>query len=393
MSRQSPHANHQILEEASTWFVAFRSQELDESARREFQQWLKRSPEHIRAYLEIASTYADIPAPEGGRTPPELIARARSSPDINVVPFDSRAARIEISPPAPPGAFDSLPRKRGLIATRIVAMAAVLMLVLIGAWFFSERNTYRTSIGEQRSITLPDGSIVELNARSKVRVQFREDERGIELLSGQALFRVAKDKTRPFVVRSDHAQVRAVGTQFDVYRKSGGTLVTVLEGRVAVVSGPAASRQADETAKEWNTRQHTTRDAQKTVQRADGSSDTPERGVSSAGTGFSEMLLAAGEQMTVTATRAQRSERPNIAAATAWTQHQLIFDGTPLDEVIEEFSRYTSRRLIIDSDDLANLRISGQYTSTNPDSLLRFLSLQKGVVIVQMNGDTHIRKE
>ena len=74
MSRKAPRPNHQILEEASTWFVAFRGQDLGENARQEFHDWLKRSPEHIRAYLEIAAIYADIPAPAHGQTPPDLIA-------------------------------------------------------------------------------------------------------------------------------------------------------------------------------------------------------------------------------------------------------------------------------------------------------------------------------
>src|SRR5688572_19796065 len=63
MSRKAPRANLQILEEASTWFVAFRSDPPDGRARQEFQDWLRRSPEHIRAYLEVASIYADIPSP------------------------------------------------------------------------------------------------------------------------------------------------------------------------------------------------------------------------------------------------------------------------------------------------------------------------------------------
>src|SRR5205823_2531257 len=86
----------------------------------------------------------------------------------------------------------------------------------------------------ERSIALPDGSLIELNARSSVRVRFTSNERAVELFEGQALFRVAKDPARPFIVSSDGKRVRAVGTQFDVYRKKASTTVTVLEGRVTV---------------------------------------------------------------------------------------------------------------------------------------------------------------
>jgi transmembrane sensor len=351
MSRKMPGTNRQILEEASTWFVVLRGADLDDAARTEFQEWLKRSPEHIRAYLEIASTYADIPAPEGGRTPADLIERARTSADINVVTLST--GQLAAGGPEPVRSGKPRPGSARLIRTRVLTAAAMLAFVSVGTWLYLGRNAYETGVGEQRSITLPDGSIVELNARSSVRIAYRAQERGIELLSGQALFRVASDKTRPFIVRSDGAQVRAVGTQFDIYRKKTGTVVTVLEGRVAILSASAAT--------------------------------APEPGVPE--------FLVAGEQATVTPTRAAKTERPNVAAATAWAQHQLVFDGTPLREVIEEFSRYSPRRLVIDSPNLADLKISGQYTSASPESLLKFLSLQPGVVVEQVSGETHIRQE
>jgi transmembrane sensor len=359
MGRKASRPNHQILEEASTWFAAFRSQELAATARQEFQEWLKRSPEHISAYLQIASIYADLPAPEDGRTPPELIERAKASADINVHSLNPARRPQAVQPTWLSRLFSD----RWVLVSRITVAASVLMFAGVGGWLYLDRNTYRTDIGEQRSITLSDGSIVELNARSKVRIAFRDEQRDIELLEGQALFRVAKDQRRPFIVEAGATSVRAVGTQFDVYRKSTGTTVTVVEGRVAVLSA------IDQAVMQSQMR------------------ETP------VPIPVTQALLVAGEQMTVTPSGAQRVERPNVAAATAWTQHQLVFDGTPLSEVLEEFSRYTTRRLIIDTPELAHLQISGQYTSNSPDSLLRFLSLQKGVVVTEVDGDAHIRRE
>ena len=189
-------------------------------------------------------------------------------------------------------------------------------------------------------------------ARSKVRIDFSRQQRDVELLAGQALFRVAKDHQRPFVVHAGMTSVRAVGTQFDVNRKSNGTVVTVIEGRVAVRSAATEPVMAEP-----------------------------------------QMLLASGEQMTVTPTEVRKVESPDLAAATAWTQHLLVFDGTALVEVLEEFSRHSSRRIVVDSPELAALKISGQYTSANPDSLLRFLSLQEGVSVSEVNGEIHLRKE
>lgn len=361
MVRKASRPNHQILEEASTWFVVFRSQNLADNARLEFQEWLKRSPEHISAYLEIASIYADIPAPEHGRTPPELIERAKASANINVHSLNPGRR----PPGVRPTWLSRLFSDRWVLVSQVAVVLSVLVFVGVGGWLYLDRNTYRTAVGEQRSITLSDGSIVELNARSEVRIAFRDEQRDVELLDGQALFRVAKDQRRPFIVQAGTTSVRAVGTQFDVYRRSTGTTVTVVEGRVAVLSA------TDQAAMQSQMR------------------ETPV----ALPILVTKAMLVAGEQMTVTPSGTQKVERPNIAAATAWTQHQLVFDGTPLSEVLEEFSRYTTRGLIIDTPELAHLQISGQYTSNSPDSLLRFLSLQKGLVVTEVNGDAHIRRE
>src|SRR5258708_14766281 len=95
---------------------------------------------------------------------------------------------------------------------------------------------YITALGEQRSIQFADGSTVELNSRSKISVKYSQQESDVDLLEGQAVFHVAHDVSRPFIVAVGATRVRAVGTQFDVYKKSNGTVVTVVEGRVAVYS-------------------------------------------------------------------------------------------------------------------------------------------------------------
>src|SRR5437879_5543547 len=206
--------NAQILEEAADWLVEFSTGEADAGARQKFDTWLRTSPEHVRAYLELVPIWEEgaLPPPHPDAGPDALIALARSAD--NVVPLAAKAA--EVSKPAASSA-PRLHRRRGAIAA-----SAVLACVVGGilAWLMLARNPpYTTQVGEQRSIALPDGSLFQLNARSSVRVRFTSHERALELLEGQALFRVAKDPARPFIVASDGARVRAVGTQFDVYRK------------------------------------------------------------------------------------------------------------------------------------------------------------------------------
>jgi transmembrane sensor len=381
MSRNASDPSAQALEEASTWFVAFRAREADEASRRDFHDWLKRSPDHVRAYLEIASTYAEIPTPEGGRTPLDLIEKARANSDLNVVPLAPGKAADR--PPwmlRASGPDSRIANRQRRLPARLAAAVVALVVAAGTGWLYAQRNTYGTTVGEQRSITLADGSIVNLDACSKVRIEFSARERHIELLAGQALFLVAKDAARPFIVSTRNAKVRAVGTQFDVDRMDAGTRVTVIEGRVSVLPD----------ANERGSRAHGAHDTQQLPSPAGTSGGS---WAAAPRTASDEVLLAAGEQVTITRLHVLRVDEPNIAAATAWTQHRLVFDGTPLEEVVEEFNRYSTHRVVIDSPGLARLRISGQYTSTDPASLIRFLSLQHGVAVNDRDGQIHILEE
>jgi transmembrane sensor len=347
--------NHQILDEASNWFVDFRAGDIDARARQAFHEWLRRSPDHIQAYLDIAATYAELPAPttNGELDVQALIDKARASPDLNVVPLEMRSSRA------------SLEQRHGPrpIGKRVLAIAASVMLtaLALGSWLYIERDTYSTGVGEQRSLTLDDGSTVELNSRSRIRVRYTDDERRIDLIEGQALFQVAKNKHRPFIVDVDNTQVRAVGTQFDVYRKPSGTVVTVVEGRVAVLSA--------------------TPDVIAPAAKALEATGTP------------AIFLAAGEQLTLRQKAVTRPQAVNTTTTTAWTQRQLIFENASLHEVAEEFNRYSARPIVIEGQDFDTFHISGTYSSTSSESLLRFLRIQPGIKVIETDREIRIARE
>jgi transmembrane sensor len=232
---------------------------------------------------------------------------------------------------------------------------------------YSQREVYETRTGEQRSLTLADGSTVDLNSQSRIRVRYSDDERRIELLEGQALFRVTRNPARPFIVGAGGTEVRAVGTQFDVYRKTSGTVVTVLEGKVAV-----GRVSADDGGEEKTSGNAT---------------------VSSQGRDRHEVFLAAGEQLTVRAEMVdegvmQSPRLADIEAATAWTQKRLVFEDTPLIDVAEEFNRYNVRRLVIADEGLGNMGVSGLYSSTDPSALIAFLRTQPDIFVTE--SDTEI---
>lgn len=364
MSNQQAQENRQILEEASAWFVEFRLGDIDRATRRDFMAWLTRSPEHIRAYIEISQAYARLPgATEVPNAEIErLMEMTKGRPNIAV---------LEGTRGAPVAALGSTRSREGVSSHRrpiMLAASIVLCCVFaaVVAWVVLARDpTYATQTAEHRSITLEDGSRIELNARTRIRISFTATQRHVDLLAGQALFHVAKDPRRAFLVSSAGTLVRAVGTVFDVHQKSSGTTVTVLEGRVAihasVSSGAAAASQA--------------------------ASDL-------AGSSGSKLLeLAAGEQLIITRTAVSKLRQANVAAATAWTKGELEFDETPLPEVIDEFNRYSRTPLVLESLALDEFRISGVYSSDDPGSLIRFLRNQPDLVVTETSTEIRIRRK
>jgi transmembrane sensor len=383
---ESSSMNAQIYEEASDWIILHRDGELDESDRRAFDAWLRKSPEHVRAYLEMSSIWEDISLldPTSNASPDELIARARTTD--NIVPFDvdpSEAPRSSKTPAVVPK--DG--KVRGFSRRQLLAASIVVACLGAGTFVFLNREPdYSTGIGEQRSITLTDGSTIDLNARSRIKVRFSEHERDIDLLEGQALFHVAKDKERPFVVRSDGAAVRAVGTEFDVYQRKSGTTVTVVEGRVSVFDTAGIVELAHEESPRSSGSEHPLRGNSEAV-------PGTATGTAQLTTDRHAVFLSAGQQLTVTPTVMSQPAPANVAAATAWTQHRLVFDSATLSDVAEEFNRYNTRQLIIEDSRLSDIHISGVFSSVDPALFLRFLRAQPEISVEEKDKEIRISKK
>lgn len=367
MERPRVKLNTQIYEEASAWFVEYRAGDLDESARRDFDKWLRKSPEHLTAYLEIAAIWC-----EGSSLDPRrrwdaesLIAQAREEPDNVVALWGTSVVPMLEESVSPAPAIEGVALPRASSRRRFFALAAsAAALVAIGgtcAWLAYSSPEYSTTIGEQRSIELADGSTVSMNSKSRVRVRYSKGERAVDLLEGQALFHVAKDGARPFVVSADGTRVRAVGTQFDVYERRSGTVVTVLEGEVAVLAPVVTEARRP----------------------APGAAvlDVP-----------ATISVSAGEQVTVTSKLTRKADHADVAAATAWTERRIVFESATLSDVAEEFNRYNERQLVIQDPQLYDFHISGAFSSTDPDSLIRFLRERPGVRVTQTESEIRISK-
>ncbi len=353
------HANSQILEEASTWFVELSEGHLTDKVREQFSDWLRASPEHVRAYLQISALWEDAPLlGKGAEDVEALIARTRAAGNVVRVGKDRQPSSVG---------------SRRFVTPLRSALAASLVLVAIGITFWAQqRGVYETAIGEQRSLTLADGSTIDLNAQSRVRVHFTAAERSIDLLEGQVLFHVTHDTARPFIVHSGAASVRAVGTQFDVDRRSGETVVTVVEGRVAVLPDsllqPVSANAVDSSAP---------------------SIPAPDFALTGPGEGHG-LLLTAGEQVTLTAQATSRPTRTDVAAAIAWTQRKLVFASSPLTQVADEYNRYHQKRIVIRDRRLAGFLVSGVFSATDSRAFVAFLRAQPNLTVHETDTEIEI---
>jgi transmembrane sensor len=342
-----------VLEQASHWWELLHSDSASSSDHREFGEWVARSPERVEAYLETARLVKAIKSRRliwPSTAAEVLIREAKSSPET-VLPFSTAGAAASVD-------CRGARRSHG----RLAWVAAAVLLIGVGLVLFmlETPQEFRTALGEQRSVLLADGSRVTLNTASTIEVNLHNARREVRLVQGEALFEVAHDAARPFVVRAGNALLKDVGTQFNVDMHSNGTTVTVVEGRVAVDS-PGAREMAGAEA------------------------DNSGRGT------VEPLILGANDRVLVTPAGVGAPQRGvNVAASVAWTQRQLMFDHRPLSEVAEEFNRYNRDRIDIDSAELKRQEVTGVFEAKDPASFVAFLSSIPGVEIREGANGTHI---
>lgn len=333
-----------VAEQAADWYL--RLQEAPGRAERaRFADWLRRSPVHVEEFLRVGgvrNTVANLPA-DCVPDVRELVAGARR----NVVDLGSDGSREA----------GNVRRRRRLgpwsaaVAGGVAMVAVSLALVVLRDEGVS---AFETNLGEQRSILLADGSMVELNTATRVEVSYSATERRVRLRAGEAVFDVRPDPERPLRVLAGPAEVLALGTRFNVYRQEDQTVVTVVQGRVSVTRvGPEAGRRA---------------------------------------TAGAAVQVGQGEQVTVRA--AEPLTEPNavdVLAVTAWRDRRLVFDGSRLDRVVREINRYNHRKLELVDADLAPRRISGVFAANRPDAMAVFLQTVGGMHLEETGRGWTIR--
>lgn len=311
MTSTTPSQRH--LKQATTWFVALQSAQIAPEQRQQFERWLAASPTHRQAFSEVEQVWGNLDALKSGDLPELEQARAAR-------PSRWRHGR---------------PLLTGLL------LAAVLGSV----WqeFSVPAATYRTGIGERREIALVDGSRLQLNTATRLRVRISRLRREIDLEQGEAVFDVAHERWRPFRVHAGKLHISDIGTRFNVrHQDAGGTSVSVLEGEVELRLGRAWLGE-----------------------------------ILSAG--FGRRLDAEG--------RWQAPEKIDAEPVLAWTRGQLLFHHTPLADVAKELERYHNLHFVLADPSLGQQTLSGRFDAGDLQPFLQALQSMLPVR-VQRGKDT-----
>jgi transmembrane sensor len=338
--RSTQEESQRITGQAAEWLQAMRLNP-DADERAAFTTWVTSSQQHLQEFLVVSMLDRELTNVDRERRfdIDEILKKAVQSP--GVIPL--RESSMSSSVKQRSKRSDPWQWAAGIAGLALLATAWWMMFGASGV------QTYATATSEQREIELADGSIVGLNARSRLEVRFSDDLRQLHLIEGEALFKVARDRERPFRVHSGGSVIQAVGTQFNVNRRQSGTTVAVIEGKVRIT----AERQlADQ----------------------------------------SPANLAAGETAKIAPDgRVIKRAASEAAQMASWRQRRLHFRGDTLAEITEEFNRYNEQQIRVE-DEVARMRhFNGVFDADDPDSFVEFLRRNGALEVASERGEIVIR--
>ncbi len=328
MTRHVTNTTDQNVDErAAAWDARLRSPDCSAAERAQFGVWLEADHRHRDAFDRLQAALAAVRA-------------ASERPQIRALLESARLVERE-----------SLRRQQ---VTRWVIAASVVLAVAGSALGLfheyrqrnlgpAQTNTVPVSDGasdtslawstgprERKTVALPDGTLATLNASTRLQTEWLPHERRIKLLAGEVLFRVAKDKSRPFIVTAGNRTVTALGTAFDVRLASDKVQVTLLEGRVVVKGLHTAARQPPLNLEP------------------------------------SQQLIALADQMPTI-------HQVDVAVASAWADGQVLFTDRALPDAVAEMNQYSTRQIIATSE-LARYRVNGMFRAGNQDGFVSALT-------------------
>jgi transmembrane sensor len=349
-----------IAETAVEWLVKFDGDNPPTAAElAEFREWLSRSPQHWEEVNNLNAFWSnniltELMVPLG-----KYREHERSK---------GRSRRMRSFLPA------------AIAAVLILAFVFTFGTVLISPPLEATNGLYVTAVGQQQSITLADGSVLQLNTNSQVKVDYNQQHRNVLLLQGEVHFDVAKKPKLPFRVYGGGGRVQAVGTAFTVYLKNKDMDVLVTEGRVAVATlnnrdsthpaatGNSADAQSmSDFAAQFEVQDYLEVDEGQgvTVKVADNLTDSGQ--------------LSLDMVKTI--------DQDELTRRQSWREGLLVFSGEPLSEVIDQVGRYTTVTIEIADPAVGAIQIGGRFKAGNVEAMLAALEANFGLQVTKLNYD------
>ena len=354
-----------VQAQASAWLAKLDNDKPSSQDLQAFKRWVNEDEAHIAAFKKVAAAWDEL----------NILTRLPSLLEQKALQRKEQSHNENSAQPATP--------KFGIptFSFRHIAVAATMVMgLMLGLQqFFNspQQAMVWTAVGEQKTITLPDNSVVQLNTNSRIQFDYDGGVRAVYLHQGEAHFTVAKNPDRPFEVYAGAGLVRAIGTAFSVTLNDRSDEVNVLvtEGVVEIapeITPQIAREIARGTAQEIITPaigpQAETNDASPSGAQVLAKKPANKHQRVSAG---SAAVFDRDEVRTI-----EKIEKAEMLQLLAWQQGLLIFSGEPLEEVVAEISRYTDTKIIIKSEDARALRIGGQFKVADTRAI--FSALEKG---------------
>ncbi|MBL4765019.1 MAG: FecR domain-containing protein [Colwellia sp.] len=328
------HTINTIDDEASIWLVRLDNGNLSDQSRRELKAWLSADKRHPVALKAMAGIWDDMD---------EVL--------FSIDEMDS-SKNVSLWPVLKP-IFQPY-----LLAASISFLAVFIWLAMP---VNVQNHSYATLIGQQLNATFDDGSIIHLNTNSRIETEFSDDKRIIKLIKGEALFEVAHDPSRPFIVYAGDRLVQAIGTKFVVHLQSENIQVTVTDGKVKMSKVPLNTKLAD--IKELNNT---------SIQKDD-------------------IYIAKGEKVTVASNQAPKLTHikpENIKRELSWLDGKLIFDNEELFDVIAEINRYIDITIVLKEPSLHKIPISGRFDLKDSEALIEAIKLSFNMDSQRLGSNT-----
>ena len=308
-----------ILDEAARWFARLQAADCTLKERTAFRRWQEADRRHALAYEQACQATAAID---------------------RLVAIDPRMQALLDEALVPAGARDVAEPVGGIARARRwrvpTAIAASLALAFVSLHFADDGERAPDGVVLQaqaapRTVKLQDGSTVQMDVNTTLRVRITDQSRQVTLEAGRAMFDVAHDRSRPFSVAAATSRTTALGTQFQVELDRSEVVVTLAEGSVAIDNeGPA---------KIWRERLHP------------------------------------GEQLRIDVPSAARDKMVvDPSVVTSWTRGRLLFRGTRLADAIEQVNRYSTRKVRLADPGLGDLQVAGNFIAGDSDLIVDALA-------------------